>query len=451
MRKEVIGRAALVIGVLVLLSCSLPPEPQPKQPAPEDHLPLADQQVGSSESQIQQSASPSSAVKKTDRRGQFSSFDTARIGEGNLAGLASCGEKKRILTTFPVNLDDFPVITPLGYVGATAHLTPTPHLFLRPRRTGPGQKYTEASTVVAPADLRIYIVNFVEDISKEKKFETDYALYFSPCREVVGYLDHVWDLAPKLKAAVAVASPDFCREYTLIYDRPVDWKFCRTKVSVDVKEGEYLGRTGGVGNADVFDFALMDYRLSPHPYLDRERWTKMGNTFEEALYYTCPLHYFPDDLRAKAESRLGAENIKRTIQPLCGAVFQDKYGTAQGVWFAGNRDSKREHVSEFLSLVHEAVDPRTPQFAVGEGLPSIQYGDYFFTVEGEGKVNRDFADVLPEEVYCFDHLRNKQEQAVEGRILVQLPTERTLLLEMQGGACGGGPWAFLGRESRFER
>lgn len=375
---------------------------------------------------------------------------TEFIGEGNLADLKSCGDTKILFDRFPVNLEGLAVITPLGSVGSTAHIIPTPHLFLRPRRTGQNEAYTIETSVFAPADMRIYLMSSVEDVSKTKKFETDYALFFSPCKEAVGYFDHVWDVPEEIIRQYESAPELLCNEYTLIYPHgPIDWKFCKKRVAIDVKAGDYLGKTGGEGKADVFDFALFDYRNERHPYKNVEEWRNIGNTFEEAFYVTCPLNYFPETVRAAAEKLLGADGKKRSVKPLCGEVFQDIDGTAQGVWF---RDSP-EHSpgSRYLSLVHDAVDPTIPVFVIGEGLESISYGDYFYAVKKEGLVNRDFSEVLPGKVYCFDALSTRISNKVSGKILLELSSSRNLKLEKQEGVCESGPWSFSGKENVFTR
>ena len=435
---------AILISLFLLVSCTK----EIKEIPPLQEIPPIQEISPAEPAATPAEEIPNESLPQEDDKDAYSQ----KMGEGNLAGLSSCKDKKVLFNKFPVNLDNFPVITPLGYVGATAHLTPTPHLFLRPKRAGSDESYTLESSVLVPTNMRIYLITSVEDISTEKKFATDYGIYFSPCTEVVGYFDHVWDLPPKIQEALSSAPRDLCHEYTLIYDRPVDWRFCRQKVSIDVKEGEYLGKTGGKGKVDVFDFALMDYRLPPHPYTNIEQWRMMGNTFEEAFQVTCPLNYFPDTIRLQAESRLGAEDTKRTIAPVCGEVFQDRPGTAQGVWFTvlSRGGDENQPGARHLSLVHDAVNPQKPVFVVGEGLPSIGYGDYFFTIKENGRVNRDFRKVIPGQIYCFDSLIDKYNQKIEGRILLQLPEERKLLLEKQAGACQGS-WELSGKESRFER
>ena len=88
-------------------------------------------------------------------------------------------------------------------------------------------------------------------------------------------------------------------------------------------------------------------------------------------------------------------------------------------------------------------------FVIGEDLESINFGNYLYSPKEEGFVNRDFSDVVADNIFCFDGLK-REEQDIQGRILVQLVDAGTLSLEMQEGSCGNGPWSF-DKFSEFER
>ena len=48
----------------------------------------------------------------------------------DVSDLPSCGDKKELFALSPLSLEDFTSITPLGLLSPTAHVFPSPHLFI---------------------------------------------------------------------------------------------------------------------------------------------------------------------------------------------------------------------------------------------------------------------------------------------------------------------------------
>lgn len=85
--------------------------------------------------------------------------------------------------------------------------------------------------------------------------------------------------------------------------------------------------------------------------------------------------------------------------------MQDVPGTAQGNWFLTETSSAFTETDETIALVHDNVDPVIPVFSVSNTLPGTPTAAYRFSpVIGAGSVNRDFADVVPGAVYCYENV-----------------------------------------------
>ena len=112
-----------------------------------------------------------------------------------------------------------------------------------------------------------------------------------------------------------------------------------------------------------------------------------------------------------------------------------------------------------IALVHDNVDPSIGAFSVGNSLPGLKSGVYFFDPQEEGFVNRDFNQVEVDEadgnIFCYElyvagggHL----PQSVASIILIQLTTDTTLHIEAQSAnACGNGPWDFTDAVAVYDR
>jgi hypothetical protein len=120
-------------------------------------------------------------------------------------------------------------------------------------------------------------------------------------------------------------------------------------------------------------------------------------------------------------------------------------GTAQGAWFVEETPVDPMHAdqSKHLALAHDNVDPTRPEFVIGSSQKEIESRKFFFEPTETGFVNRDFDDIVPKELYCFDNLTNIHgDQPFNISILLQMPDEATLHLgKNNNNSCGAGPWS----------
>jgi hypothetical protein len=140
--------------------------------------------------------------------------------------------------------------------------------------------------------------------------------------------------------------------------------------------------------------------------------------------------------------------------------MQDLPGTAQGNWFTpgGANFMNTTNFEPFLGLLHDHVEPGIPIISMGTSVKGVRLGLYSFTPQSTGTVNRDFADVRPDgKTYCYERFGSGQTRsglnlgAIDGVLLMTMPTTTTLRVERRAGAtCANatpmGPDAFT-----FER
>lgn len=367
--------------------------------------------------------------------------------EEETENIPTCGNEQELFVLAPLDPKYIKDITPLGNLAPSAHTFPTIHMYWNLKNSDEQEERSIAisSPFYAPSDMYITRMSRVKDIGDNGGLP-DYGINFYPCKEVYAYFDHLATVSEEIEAAFEAASEDFCEEYTLYYESgPRDWSYCRKEVELFIEEGEYIGTVGGGKDQKALDVGIYDYRITAHTLANADRWEFYADG--NLPYVTCPLDYFPDDIREAYESL-----IPKTAEPLCGEVVQDLPGTAQGNWFPEGTSSHFGTENEFLALVHDNYNPDQPVFSIGTSVGTIEYGEYIFTTKDSALINRDFSDLTPTKVYCYESLEpSGSGNSFDGTILVQMPDEETLLIEGQNKKSCDSSWKFSGKETRFER
>lgn len=368
----------------------------------------------------------------------LSKFFPSRDYFSDTANMPSCGDKKEIFTTSPLQLSDFTFITPLGNVAPAAHTLPTAHLYFNIRTSGSNIPEVD---LIAPSDLKITTVKWLE--AKNKPEWNDGALVFGVCREFKAYFDHVKSFSEKIKKAYDDNPYKACNEYTLDYPLgKIDYRLCVAKVEIEIKKGEKIGTAGGGEGQRALDVGAFDTRISPHKFANPKRWedrNQMG-------YVVCALDYFPPDISKEIKRRLGGYNTddQEVTSGSCGEVVQDVAGTAMGVW-AQPGDEAIMTESSNLALVHENIQPQVLAISMAEagqkaGLPP---GKYSFLPKNEGAINRHFKDITSDgRVYCFEtEEKHYNKQGIKVTILIDMPTKESLRIgKLDAPGCDQGPW-----------
>jgi hypothetical protein len=370
-------------------------------------------------------------------------------------------------THVPVDLELVSDILPLGNLSPPPHTIPTHHLYLNTLLGVPGDPASAAIVdVFAPG--RAEIVAIVRDSPE------DFQIHMQPCREVLTYfevrsLDEVIDNALRPDAWVYLAgSPE-----------AGPWA---QRTSIIVNGGQRIANAPSAG-AISLAWGVIDHRRPQQPFVNPARYDLSlidlsafppevvaiaPHIMPERLQQYCPADYFASGL---STADFWA-HVHRTAPPLCGEIAQDEPGTAQGNWFTGPTATDSSEDATTLALVHDNVDPSIPVFSVSrafcEPLPgggeacSFIPGRYSFAPAGAGLVNREFSDVAPGAVYCYDNLRHATDPgAVAGRVLIEVvpsPVHSSadrLRIEpvpwTVAAGCGAGPWSFGSGAREFQR
>ena len=352
------------------------------------------------------------------------------------SGIPSCNDKKELFTVSHIPISELQNIVPLGNLNPSGHTFPTNHLYFHLKGFS-GDESSSNAPVVAPGNIWVTRIGSSEYTMKGRQIK-DYKLDFRVCTEVRGYFIHLTSLSEKLLQSFA--QPENCKEYDTgsIHYKNCEKDFYFSPISVAV--GEPIGTAGGSS-----DFGLADLRTQELVYANPKRW------YEDPLHRVCPLDYFTANIGVQLKSMLGSSDSKRTVEPVCGEVAQDKPGTAQGVWFVkGTSNTYPE--DPHLALVHDNIDPLKGVFSVGTSINGLSSGTYSFNPANSGLVNRDFKDITADgKVYCYE--------AAGGRpytqyvvVILQLTSSTTLRIEKQNlNKCGNGPWTFSSNYVDFER
>lgn len=403
-------------------------------------------------------------------------FAEVGTAQSKLSSL-QCPKRDALFTHSPTQLGALSAIVPLGNVNPAEHTLPTRHIYAYPMMTTPGDVSTAITIPVrAPWRLEIVAIEFHPD-------SLDWSLHLRPCKDIALYFYHVQSLAPKIAAVVGnianggVKFPDFTVKL----------------VSILVTPGQLLG------HAKTFDIGLHDFRKPPLPFANPARYAvdfpQLFAAFPnlaanpvaqalaklivpQALFNRCPIDYFRPKLRSALRALLADYDgaPPASGKPLCHSQMQDVPGTAQGNWFA---DLNPNHDALFaeeraVALINWNVDPTVQLFSLNENVPgftsglleaSAQPSDVnsafeFPVLEGPQRINRRFADIKDDAIYCYDHVRiHRGGPRLEAVILVSVsdgphgPRSKLTLELVKATGCPAvkKPWTFSGQAATYYR
>ena len=374
-------------------------------------------------------------------RGGFGQI-TVEIRSTVLAQLPSCGtpELREVFTEPLMAPDVLVAVEPLGRLVGPSHTLPTHHLTFSPPRI---PFSTLTYPVSAPAKVRVVAVEYIVE-------DNDFQLYLRPCDEIRMYLQHLESLSDRLAARVG---------------DPLLWSPIPAEVaelgeflsvaltSIDMAPGELLGYTRSDDQAGL-NVGLVDTRQPDLPFVNPMRYEIPADVIPgpdpvttariireiapDRLRQHCALDYFEPAIAAPYIELLGNLDgtVLRTEEPLCGEHMQDIASTAQGNWFRptepGGEPSLAIDEHDDFAFAHDNVTPSQPTISLSDSGPLItEHGDitnrvfYSPNLSGEGRINRDPADIVSGPVYCFDSL-SSLGGSLPGYILMQLPNATTL-------------------------
>ena len=147
--------------------------------------------------------------------------------------------------------------------------------------------------------------------------------------------------------------------------------------------------------------------------------------------------------------------LEKTAAGACGTVEHDVAGTLAGDWFVGDATPMRHE--DWGKMLHFG----SSNMLSGQSVISIsgmfveQPTKWVFTANAFGDINREFKEVTPGSIYCYDNDGNHQHRNYErgvrsGKIIVQMTSATELQIEHQDGLCQGTNWGFK-KSTRYQR
>lgn len=310
-------------------------------------------------------------------------------------------------TDYPVDMKEIYEITPIGNLAPPGHTFPTDHSYLHIHAGG---ESSESIELYAPAD--VYIEN-VYSMTGATTDPIDYTIYFSLCKDIIGYYNHVKELSPQLEAMLKdVNCEDFGQQESTA---------CSKNLLEKVDAGTLIGKVGGLqGN---FDFGLIDLRKELD-YVNINRYPTRSR------YVQCVYDYYPKEMQETFFSL-----IKRNSSDKCGIIQQDVEGTLQGNWF--NEDASQEYVvdwTQYLAFVHDNSYPDISVISIGGIVTDAT--KFEFSAQDSGTKNMNFADVTVDgNIYCYEDEDPLSHGQDDGKILVKMESATNIQIEWQSGSC----------------
>jgi hypothetical protein len=401
----------------------------------------------------------------------------SKLKSGPSLSSLPCRKGDSFFTHMPTQLGALSAIVPLGNVNPAAHTLPTRHIYVYPKMATPDDVSTAITIPVrAPGRLEIVVIEFHPD-------SLDWSLHLKPCKDISLYFFHVQTLVPKIAAAVGNIADGGVK----LTD------FTAKPVSIMVTPGQLLG------HAKIFDMGIHDFRKSPLPFVNPARYAvdfpKLFAAFPglaadpiaqklaklivpQAVFNRCPIDYFRPKLRSALEARLADYDGEPPAsgKPLCYSHMQDVPGTAQGNWFS---DINPNHDALFaeeraVALITWNVNPTVQLFSLNENVPGFTSGlleaaaqpndvnsAFEFPVrEGPQRINRRFAEIKDDAIYCYDIVRvQRGGPRLEAVILIAVsdgpggPRSKLTLELVKAAGCPAvkEPWTFSGQAATYYR
>lgn len=154
----------------------------------------------------------------------------------------------------------------------SSHTFPTDHIYVEVADPRYPEKNVldKAKSLIAPADMWILAIKTSEQIGGV----TDWAIEFSPCKDVKGQFGHVGSISDKIKTEIDKIDTK-CNEYETGGHK---FKSCSYEnLKIAVASGEKIG-TAGSQRSGMLDIWMSDYRepqvKRANGLVARPRWKK---------------------------------------------------------------------------------------------------------------------------------------------------------------------------------
>jgi len=358
--------------------------------------------------------------------------DTAGPEEGP-AGLPPYSGQP-FLSASPMDYVDINGIVPLGNLNPPGHVFPTDHIYFYLANGGGGTP--PAMPVYSPGDLVVTQVRASEHLGAGF---ADFTLTLSPCEEITVVFMHLSALLEDIFGDTSSFQDwQLDNEYSTGGETYRLWS---KSVEIGVDAGQQIGTVGGNPGQHALDLGVYDLRKTVSPVANPSRWTETWY-----LHARCPLDYYEEGAVGDQLWDLVIREEMVGDETPGGSILQDLPGTAKGCWFLeGVAETYPE--DPHLALVRSNTDPNRTVISMGTSIPVAGGQAWSFLPEGEGLLNRDFAEVTSDgQIYGFELV------GLPGIVILQMPDEETLWIEyIQGGTSEPGGWIFSGEKVVFVR
>ncbi len=373
------------------------------------------------------------------------SADVSNVGNNinaNAGALPACPSSNALFSQPPIAAADLAGIEPLGHMNAE-HILPNQadHVYLQAKSTG-------STAVYAPGDATLLGVAKTTGIAGEDAGADTVKLFFSSCKSVMFALQ-INTLSPQIEQALSSVQPSSVQKGATVEN------IAYGPLNISLTAGEELGTIVGMnGRGGEADFAAADVRTAPLQFIDLNEAT--GMLADSYAHAVCPLDYFSGSVRSALYSLLTIQNAGANGIPACGAVMQDRAGTAQGNWYDKSGAAPAyQGIDEasLLAIAHYNLDPSKGILSVGTDLvPSQALGtQIIFEPTHSGYTNREPSEIMPDgHTYCFDGPAGAGGQGSEAHIDIELTSRTSLSADYGPGACAAAP-ALSSQTVTYER
>ncbi len=380
----------------------------------------------------QEEDQPNIPAENTDTSTENTGINQSIIHEDTITEkLAEIIEyNKTILSSSPLDFEDIEAIVPLGAMNPPGHVFPTDHIYFYLTRDH-GSDRPHTVPLYSPGELTItsikasqHVLAGITDYTLilESEANPDLMILFGH----VSSIDHA--LASDL---VDIDNWTLETEYSTGGET---YRSYRKPCNIDVGNGQILGTAGGNPGQWALDLFAYDNTHQPEQVANKDRWRHSNY-----LNAIDPLNLYEKGPIVNSLRNLVQGNLGNNTEQL---ILQDILATAQGCWFHEEATSTYPE-DPHIALVRSNIDINKQIVSVGVSVNGLESGEYEFTPNGEGYVNREFSDVSPDEnIYGYEL------EGYNGLVILKMVDELTIWVEAIGRT---GDWEFTEHKTVFIR
>ncbi len=347
-----------------------------------------------------------------------------------------CAGNGTVMLSSPMKFEDIGIVLPMGAM-VGGHVTPIDHMYFSPAvfnsKPDTYEVYANANGTITDIGL--------EQANPDNKYKKFRVIIKHTC-DFYSIYNLITSLSPEITNVVGNMSPG---DY---------WGG-----SIKVKKGDLIGKIGGqtLDLSVNYDKVILKGFIFPEHY-SGEEWK---------IHTVDPFDYFEEPFRTQL-----LEKNPRTVPPLGGKIDYDIDGRLAGNWFEENTGgyqgggARPEYWSTHLSFVYDHIDtghivvsignyggetkqaavknnsPDPKDVSVSSGLVKYELVRYELYLEN----GRPWDRMSPAK-----NLKAKNNDFVEGTVLVQMISDRKIKFEAFPGKTASKVAGFTEKSKTYER